>query len=83
MHPPYLKQSYFFKAIKKKNPVGPVRNFKLTFSNDWVFFVVVVVVFFFIIIYCSASGLECLSLVVVSLSVQRCCFLLVDDPMYM
>ena len=45
MHPPYLKQSYFFKAIKKKNPVGPVRNFKLTFSNDWVFFVVVVVVF--------------------------------------
>ena len=46
MHPPYLKQSYFFKAIKKKNPVGPVRNFKLTFSNDWGFFVVVVVVFF-------------------------------------
>ena len=38
--------------------------------------------FFFSFFFLSVSGSECLSLDVVSLSVERCCFLLVVDCMY-
>ena len=40
------------------------------------------ILFYFFSFSFSVSGLECLSLDVVSLSVKHCCFLLVVDCMY-